>query len=176
MISRKKWERRIDDFVEQTKRIAFNMSDPDDFLPTALLLNSQGEATIMVLKLDKHDVYTAITRLAFQTQSECIAVCSNMWYVDSIKTDEYPNKDGEVEYAGLPPSQRPDRKEGFHFWAAYGKEQMGLIVPYTRQANNKKIKDFGKEVGARFGDENNRWVNNLWDAAIERMRSKDFKP
>lgn len=174
-MSRKKWERRIDDFVEQTKRIAFNMSDPDNYIPTALLLNSQGEATIMVLKLDKHDVYTAITRLAFQTQSECIAVCSNMWYVDRIKTDEYTNKDGEVEYDGLPPSQHPDRKEGLHFWAAYGKEQMGLIVPYTRQAN-KKIKDFGKEIRVGFDDDNNRFENYLWDAAMERMRSEDFKP
>jgi len=174
-MSRKKWERRIDDFVEETKRIVYNMSDPDNYLPTALLLNSQGEAIIMVLELDKHDVYTAITRLAFQTQSECIAVCSSMWYVDSIKTDEYTNKDGEVKYDGVPPSQHPNRKEGFYFWAAYGKEQMGLIVPYTRQAN-KKIKDFGKEIRAGFGDENNRFENYLWDAAIEQMRSEDFKP
>jgi len=175
MISRKKWERRIDDFVEETKRIAYNMSDPDNYVPTALLINSQGEAIIMVLELDKHDVYTAITRLAFQTQSECIAVCSNMWYVDRIKADEYTNKDGEVEYDGLPPSQHPDRKEGFHFWAAYGKEQMGLIVPYTRQAN-KKIQDFGEEIRAGFDDDDTRFENYLWDAAMERMRSKDFKP
>lgn len=169
MISRKKWERQIDDFVEQTKRIAFNMSDPDDYLPTALLLNSQEEAIVVVLQLDKQDdVYTAITRLAFQTQSECIAVCSNMWYVGR-------KVDGEVEYDGPPPSQHPDRKEGFYFWAAYGKEQMGLIVPYTRQAN-KKIKDFGEEIRAGFDDDDTRFENNYWDAAMERMRSEDFKP
>ena len=174
MISKKIWERKIDDFVEQTKRIVFNMSDPDNYLPTALLLNSQGEAIIMVLKMDKHDVYTAITRLAFQTQSECIAVCSNMWYVEATDLDEKEYKDGE-KYEGLPPSQHPDRKEGFHFWAAYGKEQFGLILPYTRQAN-KKIKDFGEEIRFGFDDDDNRWVNYLWDDAIERMRSEDFKP
>ena len=174
MINRKKWERQIDDFVEQTKRIVFNMSDPDNYVPTALLLNSQGEGIVMVLDLDKHDVYTAITRLAFQTQSECIAVCSNMWYVESTDLDENEYKNGK-KYEGLPPSQHPNRKEGFHFWAAYGKEQFGLILPYTRQAN-KKIKDFGEEIRFGFDDDDNRWVNHLWDAAIERMRSEDFKP
>jgi len=162
MVSRKKWERRIDDFVEETKRIVYNMSDPDGFLPTALLLNSQEEAMVMVLDLDKHDVYTAITRLAFQMQTECIAVCFNTWYVEDFDTE------------GLPPSQHPDRKEGLNFWAAYGKEQMGVIVPYTRQAN-KKVKDFGEEK--RFGFDNESNLKNfLWDAAIEKMRSEDFKP
>lgn len=174
MISKKIWERKIDDFVEQTKRIVFNMSDPDNYVPTALLLNSQGEAIIMVLKMDKHDVYTAITRLAFQTQSECIAVCSNMWYVEATGLDENEYKDGK-KYEGLPPSQHPNRKEGFHFWAAYGKEQFGLILPYSRQAN-KKIKDFGEEIRFGYDDDDNRWVNYLWDDAIERMRSEDFKP
>ena len=89
MINRKKWERQIDDFVEQTKRIVFNMSDPDNYVPTALLLNSQGEGIVMVLDLDKHDVYTAVTRLAFKTQSECIAVCFNTWYVESEDLDKY---------------------------------------------------------------------------------------
>ena len=175
MINRKKWERQIDDFVEETKRIVFNMSDPDNYVPTALLLNSQGEGIVMVLDLDKHDVYTAVTRLAFQTQSECIAVCSSTWYVESEDLEKYRKEDGELEYDGLPPSQHPDRKEGFYFWAAYGKEQMGLVVPYTRQAN-KKIKDFGEEIRAGFDDKNARFENYLWDAAMERMRSKDFKP
>ena len=175
MISRKKWERQIDDFVEQTKRIVFNMSDPDNYVPTALLLNSQGEGIVMVLDLDKHDVYTAVTRLAFQTQSECIAVCFNTWYVESEDLDKYRKEDGELEYDGLPPSQHPDRKEGIHFWAAYGEEQMGLVVPYTRQAN-KKVKDFGEEKRYGFDDDGSTMKNYLWDAAIEQMRSKDFKP
>tara|TARA_B100002019_G_scaffold135751_1_gene117038 strand:+ start:367 stop:897 length:531 start_codon:yes stop_codon:yes gene_type:complete len=175
IISKEEWEKKVYGFVDETKRIVYNMSDPDNFLPTALLMNRQGEGMIMILKLDKHDVYTAVTRLAFQEQSECIAVCSNTWYIEREAMRKYIDEDGELDYDGPPPSQHPDRKEAFHFWAAYGDKQMGVILPYTRRADGS-VKNFEKEKRFGFDDDNNTLKNYLWDAAIERMRNEDFKP
>jgi len=38
------------------------------------------------------------------------------------------------------------------------------------------VKNFQEEIRMGFNDEGAEVVNYLWNDAIERMRSKDFKP
>ena len=73
MINEKKWRREVEDFLEETKRIVYNMKDPDDFIPTALVAIDDRKSIICVMPVDKYDFYEIVVKLAFQHQTECIA-------------------------------------------------------------------------------------------------------
>lgn len=175
-MSIKKWERKIDEFMEQTKRIVYSMSDPDNYQPTAIFTVNDNEVALAVVPADKHDVYTVVTNMAFQMQTECIAVCMNSWIVTSPRDEDYEkDENGKPRWVGPMPSQHPNRVEALQIWASYGDKQMQLMLPYDRQKNGK-VKNFQKEIRMGFNDEGAEVVNYLWNDAIERMRSKDFKP
>lgn len=175
MMSIKKWERKIDEFMEQTKRMVYSMSDPDNYQPTAIFTVNDNDVALAVVPMNKHDVYTVVTNMAFQMQTECIAVCMNSWIVISPRDEDYEKvENGKPRWVGPMPSQHPDRVEALQLWASYGDKQMQLMVPYDRQKNGK-VKNFQEEIRMGFNDEGAEVVNYLWNDAIERMRSKDFK-
>ena len=176
MINIKKWERMLEQFMEQTKSIVYNLDDPDRYIPTALLANNDDVTLAVLTGMDKYDVYTVVTNMAFQNQTECIAVCMNTWIVQAYGEEDFEvNEDGDKEYVGPIPSQHPNKREALNLWASYGAKQMQLTVPYDRQSSGK-VKNFLEEIRFDFDDEEMTLENYLWLDALAAMRDKDFKP
>jgi len=104
----------------------------------------------------------------------------NTWIVppEALTDDDFEiDENGERgEWRGVMPSEHPNRLEALNLWATYGKKQMQLTIPYTRQPNGK-VKNFSKEIRYGFNEDSDITMKNyLWLAALERMRNKDFKP
>jgi hypothetical protein len=172
MMDKKKWKLKIHDFFDQTKRILYNMKDPDDYAPTAMLAKGE-EIIIGVIPTDKYTFYEMIGNLAFQHQTECIATAMVCWMIppDGIRPEDMSE---DKEWIGPQPSKHPNRKEAIQIWAAYGKEQFGHIAEFTRRPNGRVLKY--TDIDFDMDDEKVTIKNYLWETVVNAMRDKEFKP
>ena len=172
MMSKKKWKMKVLDFLDQTKRIIYNMTDPDDFAPTAMM--AKGEKIIVgVVPTDKYSFYEIIGNLAFQHQTECIATAMVSWFIPPDGMRDEDKVDGK--WVGPMPSKHPNREEAVIIWAAHGKEQFGHMAQFTRKPNRSVLKYTDVDLGSS-DDEDVTLKNYLWDSVVDAMRDKDFKP
>jgi hypothetical protein len=177
MINEKKWRREVEDFLEETKRIVYNMKDPDDFIPTALVAIDDRNSIICVMPVDKYDFYEIVVKLAFQHQTECIATILNSWIIppEGFRDEDFdgPQTKAMDNYIGPMPSKHPNRAEALNLWAAHGNTQFGAVIQFERNPDGS-VKKFNRL--SMVDDEKVVIKNRLWDNALEALRSKDFKP
>ena len=167
MISKKEWKKKVLDFQEQTKRIIYNMKDPDNFAPTMMLWDGE-KLSVGVIPMDKYDFHELIVRIAIANEVECISTAMVMWYIppEAIREED---KDKDGKYIGPMPSKHPKRKEGLVTWSAYGKEQFAYVTSFTRNSDGSVNKYTELDL-PEGGDM--MFKNNLYDRAYEALQDR----
>ena len=185
------WMEFCYDTMDVTKRIAYNLDDPDDHIPIAMVVDSEGKTALIQLGglPSKQMAYAALVEIAKELKAHSVATIFSCWSVrPSIEELRKHSPDGATDeeiaenlaenfaenYQGPAVRDHPDRVEGFMLWGAYGLEQFGLLVPYERTESGN-IKKFLEEEIMNDGE---LIRNFLWEEAYNELfpERKDVIP